>query len=216
MFERDEASSCPWCGLALQSLGKLVPAKTLLHEFEDDGIAPPPELVPFSIVYPGLGRGAMVAFGVLGLGLFFAAWIHLSLPEVTDLSGFDLSRRLGWSWGAAIAWGVLVPTVASRRTVAQLRGARFPAAFLSLIPGVTVAILALRSPHGRLFPVRFTYGWPFWATMAVSVVAAGVGSRLGGGFGVSPVSPVPPRNSDGGSVPTASGGQDNLGGETLH
>jgi hypothetical protein len=84
--------------------------------------------------------------------------------------------------------------VASRRTVAQLRGARFPVAFLSLIPAVTVAILALRPPHGGLVPVRFTYGWPLWATMAVSLAATLIGARLGGALDVIS---VPTGSSDG-------------------
>jgi hypothetical protein len=198
MFDRDEASSCPVCGISLQSLEKLSPAKTLLHELEDDGVPPLPEHVPFALTYGGRGRGAMVGLGVLGLLLFFSTWVHLTLPEVLDLSGFDLARRLGWSWGAGVAWAVIVPTVASRRTVAELRGARFAAAFLSLIPAVTAVILALRPPHGGLVPVRFTYGGPLWATMCVSFAATAVGARLGGRLDVS-------------SVPVGTSG-----GQTLH
>jgi hypothetical protein len=198
MFNRDEASSCPVCGIMLIALEKLPINKSLLHELEDDGIPPSPEHVPFALTYVGRGRGAMVLLGVVGLLLFFSTWVHMTLPEVTDFSGFDIASRLGWSWGAGVAWGVLVPTVASRRTVAQLRGARFAAAFLSLIPAVTAAILALRPPHGGLVPVRFTYGWSLWATMAVSLTATAVGSRLGGRLDVL-------------SVPVGSSG-----GRTLH
>jgi hypothetical protein len=180
MFDRDEALSCPVCGILLQALEKLPPNESLRHELEDDGLPPAPEHVSFALTYIGRGRGAMVGLGLVGLLLFFSTWIHLTLPEVADFSGFDLASRLGWSWGAGVAWAVLLPTVASRRTVAQLQGARFAAAFLSLIPAVTAAILVLRPPHGVLIPVRFTYGWPLWATMAVSLTATAVGSRLGG------------------------------------
>jgi hypothetical protein len=122
----------------------------------------------------------MVAIGVVGIALFFLPWVHLTVPYIAELSGFDLARRLGWSWGAGVAWVVLVPTVASRRTIAQLRGARFAASFLSLIPAVTAGILAAFPPHGRLFPVRLTFGWAIWSTIAVSLIAVFVGARLGG------------------------------------
>jgi hypothetical protein len=188
MFDRQETSACPVCGIQLQSLEKLPPAPTLLHELEDDGIPPEPQHVPFEVTFAGRGRGAMVALGILGLVLFFSPWIHLVLPYVDDLSGFDLARRGGWSWGAAVAWVVMVPTVASRRTIAQLRGARFAAAFLSLIPIVTLSILLLFPPQRGIVPVRFTYGWPFWATFVVSTAATLVGARLGGRIEVMDVS----------------------------
>jgi hypothetical protein len=188
MFERTEAKSCPVCGIALQALEKLPPAPTLAHELEDDGIPPAPEHVPFPATYAGRGRGAMVILGVLGVALFFATWVHLTLPYIAELSGFDLARRLGWSWGGGVAWVVLVPTVASRRTIAQLRGARFAAGFLSLVPAVTAGILAVFPPHGGLLPVRFVYGWPMWATILLSLVATVVGVRLGGRLDVVSVS----------------------------
>lgn len=180
MFERSEAKNCPVCGIGLQALEKLPPAPTLAHELEDDGIPPAPEHVPFAASYLGRGRGAMVGVGIVGVALFFATWVHLTLPYIAELSGFDLARRLGWSWGGGVAWVVLVPTVASRRTIAQLRGARFAAAFLSLVPAVTAGILAIFPPHGGLLPVRFVYGWPMWATIGLSLVATVMGVRLGG------------------------------------
>jgi hypothetical protein len=180
MFDLEEASSCPVCGIPLQSLEKLPPAKTLLHEFEDDGVPPLPEHVPFPWTFMGRGRGPMVALGLVALVLFFAPWVHLTLPYVDDLSGFDLARRGGWSWGAAVAWVVLVPTVASRRTLAQLRGARLAACFLCLVPVVTLAVLVLFPPQRGIVPVRFTFAWPFWATFLVSFVAVAFGVRLGG------------------------------------
>jgi hypothetical protein len=196
MFDRQETSCCPMCGIPLQSLERLSPTKTLHHELEDDEVPPLPEHVPFAATYAGRGRGVMVGLGVLGFALFFSTWVHLTLPEVVDLSGFDLARRLGWSWAAGVAWAVMVPTVASRRTVAQLRGARFAAAFLSLIPAVTAVILALRPPHPAFVPVRFTYGWPLWATMCVSFAATAVGARLGGRLDVLSV----PTGSSGGQI----------------
>ncbi len=180
MFEGGEAESCPVCGIALRALDKLPRADSLLHEFEDDGVPPSPEELPFPLTYGGRGRGALIVMGIVGLALFFLPWVHLTLPYIADLSGFDLAKRLGWSWSGGVAWVVLVPTVASRRTIARLRGARFAASFLSLIPAVTAAILTVFPPHGGLVPVRFTFGWAVWSTIVVSLGAVFVGARLGG------------------------------------
>jgi hypothetical protein len=196
MFERDEVANCPVCGIALRALDKLPRADTLLHEFEDDGVPPAPEQLPFALTYAGRGRGALVVLGILGIALFFLPWVHLTVPYIAELSGFDLARRLGWSWGAGVAWVVMVPTVASRRTIAQLRGARFAASFLSLIPAVTAGILTAFPPHGRLFPVRLTFGWAIWTTIAVSLGAVLVGAKLGGRVDVMTV----PKGSSAGKI----------------
>jgi hypothetical protein len=104
----------------------------------------------------------------------------MTLPQTQTFTGFDLARRLGWSWGGAVAWVVLVPTVLSRRSIAQLRGARVAATFLSAVPALTVALLLARPPHSALVPVRFNWGWPMYATFAVSLASAIVSLRLGG------------------------------------
>ena len=75
---------------------------------------------------------------------------------------------------------MLVPTVLSRESIAQLRGARVIATFLSAIPAVTVAILLARAPHRDLVPVRFAWMWPMYATLLVSAAATLVSLRLGG------------------------------------
>jgi hypothetical protein len=201
MFQESEGESCPVCGIRLRPLDKLPRADTLLQEFEDDGVAPTPEQLPFALMYPGRGRGALIAMGIAGIVLFFLPWVHLTLPYPAELSGFDLARRLGWSWGAGVAWVVLVPTVASRRTIAQLRGARFAASFLSLVPAVTGAIFAVFPPHGGLLPVRLTFGWPLWSTIVVSLGAVVVGATLGGrAESASAPTSVPPRSSSGETI----------------
>ncbi len=112
--------------------------------------------------------------------LFQLPWIHVSLPFTADLTGWDLARRMGWSWGALAAWLVLVPTVASRRTIHALRGARVAVAFLAAIPALTAIILLAFPPKGGLVPVHLHFGWPIFATVVASLVAVAVGVRLGG------------------------------------
>jgi hypothetical protein len=116
----------------------------------------------------------------MGLFLFFWPWVHQTLPNDYELSGFFIARRVGWLWGAGVGWLVLVPTVLSRRTIAQLRGARVAAAFLSATSLVSCAILYLRPPHSAHYKPHFTFEVSFWLTVVVSAVAVALSLRLGG------------------------------------
>jgi hypothetical protein len=176
MFEEAEAKECPVCGMSLVAFEKLPPSV----EAEQDGIAVEPhhELLPWT--YLGRNRGLLALIGLVGMVVFMLPWVHVVLPDNYTFSGFDLSRKLGWSWAAGVAWLVLVPTVLSRRTITQLRGARVAAAFLSAVPFVTTAILYLRPPHRGIVPLTFFYDPAFWVTMALSLTAFVLSIRLGG------------------------------------
>ncbi len=177
MFEEGEESTCPVCGVALTAFEKLPPS----HDAEsEDGTPLAPEHEVLAPTYLRRGKGALAVLAVFGLFFFFIPWIHVTLPDTIDLTGFSLARRLGWTWGAAVSWVVLVPTVLSRRTIVQMRGARAAAAFLSSVPAVTIGILLARPPHSGLVPLRFEYGWAIWASLFVSIVATVWSLRLGG------------------------------------
>ncbi len=178
MFEDGESTVCPHCDVPLAPFEKLPPSAEAA--VDDDGIPVEPQHEPLRMTDLRRGKGAILALGLLGIALFFLPWVTVTLPDDARYTGFELARRLGWAWGAGCAWVVLVPTVLSRESVAQLRGARVVATFLAAIPALTVAILLARTPHRTLVPVRFEWGWPMYATMAASVVAALVSLRLGG------------------------------------
>jgi hypothetical protein len=180
MFEKAEAKSCPVCGIALEAFESLAPSPHTLAELGEDGVPLSPEHEPLRATYAARGRGALVALGLLGICLFLLPWIRLTLPYIDSFSGFDIAHRIGWPWAAGVAWGVLVPTVASRRTIAQLRGARVAAGFLAAVPGLTAAILIVFPPPHGIVPIRFTYAWPIGATLAVSLIAVLFAVRLGG------------------------------------
>ena len=178
MFEQRERQACPVCGVALVSFEKLPRLHGALSE---DGIPDEPEWEPLPITSVRRGRGVLTLAGALGLVAFFAPWVHLTMPDVVSYSGFEIARRLGWAWAAFAAWFVLLPTVVSRRSVMQMRGARVAASFLVAIPGTTAVLLLTHPPHGAHgVPVHFTFAWGLYATLAVSALSLPVALFFGG------------------------------------
>lgn len=178
MFEKGERQTCPVCGVGLVSFEKLPLSDEALAE---GGVPHRPEMDLLPATYLRRGRALLPALALAGLVAFFLPWVHVTLPDIVALSGFDLARRLGWAWGAGVAWFILVPTVLSRRTIWHLRGARVAAFFLSAIPGTTAAILLARPPHGSHgVPLRFTFAVGLYGTLVLSAVATIVAAFLGG------------------------------------
>jgi len=179
MFEEGEAKTCPVCGMELTKFDKLPVSIDAIHD--EGGVPDAPELEALPWNYFARGRGLLAILAVVGAVLFFLPWVRLTMPYIDTKSGFDLAhQRIGWLWASFVGWTVLIPTVLSRRSIAQLRGARVAAAFLAAIPAVAVGILLAKPPHGGLIPVRYTWDWPIYAMLAVSLLAVAVAVRLGG------------------------------------
>jgi hypothetical protein len=178
LFQPGERVSCPVCGVKLTNLEKLPASAHALHE---DGLAHEPEWEPLPLTYLRRGRAALALYAVAGLVAFFAPWVHVTMPAIETYSGFELARRLGWVWGAAVGWFVLVPTVLTRRSIMHMRGARVAASFLAAVPGVTAGILLARPPHGSHgVPLHFSFEWGLYATLALSAAALGSALFFGG------------------------------------
>jgi hypothetical protein len=178
MFDKREGKICEVCGVALVAFDRLPPSTEALSE---GGVPESPELQTLPATYMGRGRGAVAVLGALGLLAFLLPWVKETLPDIVDYSGLELGKRLGWVWGAGVAWVVLVPTVISRRSIVTMRGARLVASLLGAVPGATALLLLLRPPHGgRMVPLRFTYGPGLFATLALSAAAVAAGILLGG------------------------------------
>jgi hypothetical protein len=178
LFDRRENKACAVCGVALIPFDKLPPSSEATSE---DGVPESPEVQELPNTYLGRGRGVLVAVAMLGLVAFVLPWVKVTLPDIVDYSGLELGKRLGWVWGAGVAWVVLVPTVFSRRSIMTMRGARLAAAFLGAVPGATTLLLLLRPPHAsRGVPLRFTFGPGLFATLALSVAAVAAGVLFGG------------------------------------
>lgn len=179
MFEEGEAKSCPVCGMELTSFEKLPVSVEAIHDDGGVPLEPEHDLMAWSDLR--FGKGLMVVLAACGVVLFFLPWVRLTLPYIDAKSGFDLAhQRIGWLWASLVGWTVLIPTVLSRRTTAKLRGARVAAMFLSAIPAIAVAILLAKPPRGGLVPVRYTWDWPIYAVLAISLVAMAIATRLGG------------------------------------
>jgi hypothetical protein len=186
MFDKAEAQTCPVCGVPLVAFEKLAPSEEALGE---DGTPIAPEHELLARTYMGRGRGALAGLSMAGLVAFFLPWVHVTMPETVDYSGVSIAMRLGWAWGAGVAWFVLTPTVLTRRTIMQMRGARVAATFLAAVPGMTAALLLARPPHGsHRVPLHFAFAPGLYATLAMSVVAVAVALFFGGPLDVIRVS----------------------------
>jgi hypothetical protein len=197
MFSAGEARACPECGIGLKPMSKL----PLSHEAqEDEPEAPlPPHMEVLPWTYMGRGRGVLLLIAVLGLIAFFVPWVRESAPELRVLSGFDLAQKLGWLWAPFVAWFVMLPLVASRRSVHKMRGARLAVGFLGAIVLVTVAIRLSTAPASSpTRPVRFEWAFGLYASGALALVALVAAALLGG-----PIDDLPTR-------------QRRRGDETLH
>jgi hypothetical protein len=178
MLDGNEGRSCSVCGIAVVPFDRLPPSPDTL---EGDGVPHRPEHDPLPVTFFGRGRGLLTLLALAGLGAFVSPWVHVTLPDVLTYSGVALARRLGWAWGGGVAWCVLIATVLSRRTIAQMRGARLAAVFLSAVPGVTALVLLARPPHGSHGVVlRFVFGAGLYETLALSAIALAVACSFGG------------------------------------
>ena len=145
MFEKREARRARCAACPSSPFEKLPPSAEALDE---DGIPAEPEREPLSRHLPR--AGARCAGGA-GPGRPRRLLPSVGPPHDARLvasRAFDLAQRLGWAWGAGVAWFVLFPTVLTRRTIMQMRGARVAASFLAAVPGMTAALLLARPPHG--------------------------------------------------------------------
>lgn len=181
LFGADEGPRCPHCDLPLVALDKLPPSAEALAE-EPLVPADPPEDQRQNWLYSGRGRGLLFCLAAVGLLLFFSPWVSLERPDPVVWSGFDLARgNLGFLWGGAIGWFLLLPLVATRRSVTELRGIRVIAFTFAVMTFGEGLLLLLRPPvENAYFSARLDYRWGLYASTAVSLLAAFVALRLGG------------------------------------
>ena len=168
-----------------------------------------PEQRPFPWSYFGRNRGALLIVSLIGLGLFFAPWVELRMPEFSVRSGFDLARgRAGWLWGGAAGWFVTVPLLWTRRTIQRLRGIRLVTALFAAMTSMeTLMLLSIPPKAQHHVPLEIAWRWGIYASLVTSLVGVVTALRLGGSL-----SELPPRSSS----PAGPDPAETSSGETLH
>jgi len=181
IFPENEGPRCPACDLPLVDPHRLPPSAEARAE-EPQRPIDPPEDVRQSWFYWRRGRGPLLGLAIVGLGLFFAPWVRLGRPDPVALSAFDLARgNLGFLWGGAVGWFILVPLVASRRSVSELRGARVIAFTFSIMTVCECALLFFRPPQDyAYFSAELETAWGLGASALISVLGAAWSLMLGG------------------------------------
>lgn len=173
--DEESLENCPECGLPLRPFEKLPPSFEAQHEY----VPPEDRRLPFG--YLKRGRGALLLLAIAGLAAFFAPWVRTLHPDTVAYTGFDLARgNAGWLWAGAVAWFVLLPLVATRRTVTQMRGVRIVCTLFAAMTLVDISLLfALRASSGRV-PIVFSWSWGLYVSALLSGVGAVVAARFGG------------------------------------
>lgn len=189
LFDRTEAELCPECELPLSPLHRLPPS---LQESEQEAAAwerTAPEDLPLAWYEPRHGRAALIAVAASSLlSFWFTPWVVFSAPYDAARSGQSLaSGPLGWLWGGAVAWAVIVALVLSRRTLRQMYGVRGITMVLAATTLSEVLMLVLISPEGS-GGLRFVYtwGWGLYLSAALSALGVCVAWRFGGAAGRAP------------------------------
>jgi hypothetical protein len=193
LFEPSEASACPDCGLGLKDLAKLPPSYDALIEYPEVPVPPHMETLPWT--YAGRNRALLAALAIAGMVVFFMPWVQETAPELRQLTGFGLARLSGLFWAPAVAWFVVFPLVATRRSIYKMRGARVAVGFLAAIALVTVALLLGRPPQSSAHRVvRIEFAWGLYASALVAF--AGVLAALGFGGKLDDIPTQKPRHGD--------------------
>lgn len=181
LYSDSEADVCPHCDVVLRPLHDLPPSYEIREQEEVEWERTPPQDRTLPFTYFARGRGLLLGLSVLGLGLFFTPWIVLTKPELLTLSGYTLAQSRGfWFAGGAVGWFVSIPLIITRRTITRMRGVRVILTMFAATTAGQALILYFNAPTSDLIPLAYTWGWGFYASALVSVVAVPVAATFGG------------------------------------
>jgi hypothetical protein len=167
--------------MALRPLAQLPPSHDVraAEALDWQRTAPQDRTLPW--FYFARGRGVLLIIGLLGLASAFLPWVNLTKPHIATLSSVDLMRSRGfWFGGALVAWLVMVPLVATRRSVTRMRGVRIILCFFALTPVCQALMLYLNAPSSKLVPVEFSWGFGFVANAVLGLCAVPFAATFGG------------------------------------
>jgi len=179
MYVESETSICPQCDLPVIPFAELEESEDAKQLDGEEAVDPLDEHL--SLQFMGRGRGLLILLGIAGIAAFFGPWLQQTAPELRTWSGYQFARRLGWLWAAGIAWPIMITLTVTRRTIRQMRGARFAIGMLAAIVVTTVAARLVISPTVSPYvPLRFEYGWGLYAAGVLGLVALFAAWRFGG------------------------------------
>jgi hypothetical protein len=176
LFESGEHTRCPECDVVLKPLSELPPSYDVLEEEAVAWEQTAPEDLALPLADLGRGRGVLAVLCLASLGVFFFA-----------------RGALGWLWGGAVAWFVMLALIATRRSIRQMRGVRAVLALFAAMTMMEVVLLFVLSPRSS-GGVRFDYTWTFGVYGALALSVLGVVSALRFGGSVDATEPKAKKN----------------------
>jgi hypothetical protein len=128
------------------------------------------------------GRGFLLVLAAAGLFSYALPWFEQTMPEPRVLTGFQLARHhVGWLWGGAVGWFILIALALSRRCVADMRGVRIIATVLASLTAAEILVFVnVTAPRQDHVLVRFAWDWGLWVACFVSALGACAAARFGG------------------------------------
>ena len=183
LYTKDDAvERCPDCGVDLVPFHEVAPSPET--QLEQDYLVEqtPPEWRQLGLWDWRRGRGLLPLLALLGLASYALPWFSQSLPETRVLTGYQLARHhVGWLWGGAVGWFILIPLVITRRSIAAMRGVRMIAAiFASLTATEVLVFVNFTTSRQNQVIVQFAWEWGIWISCFVSALGACIAATLGG------------------------------------
>lgn len=182
LYGANEADTCPVCGMDLKPLVDLPPSFEVMEQqaLDWEQTDPTDRTLPWADMRHG--KGLLLAASSLGLGLFFAPWLVMSMPHAVVQSGYDLATTRGfWFAGGAVAWFINLALVASRRTLNQMRGVVVIVTLFSSLTACQALLLWVLAPRVATVPLEYEWGWGFYASAALSLFSLPIACRFGRG-----------------------------------
>ena len=182
IYTAGEYELCPECEMVLQPFERLPPSFERVEAEAAVWEATPPEDRVLPWMYWGRGRGALILLSVLGIAFFFSPWVQMTMPDDVVLNGYELSRRnVTLLRGGAIAWFVMIPLVATRRSLVRMRGVRIVSAVFASMTLIEILIVVAKSSQTHPYlPLEYQWAWGLYASALVSALGIYFGCRFGG------------------------------------
>jgi hypothetical protein len=175
-------AQCPECGV------DLVPFQSLDHspesqlELERITEQTPIEYRTLRFWNMRRGKGLLLACALLGLASYALPWFAQTSPETRVLTGFQLARHfVGWLWGGAVGWFILIPLLLTRRTIVAMRGVRMIAAVFASMSALEILVFVnMTASRQNHVLVQFAWEWGIWVSSFISALGTCAALTLGG------------------------------------